>query len=406
MILLIAVVATLLQQSMAYMSALVVPVAAPELAKVVGVPVAMAGFYLGLLYASSAGFMLFSGGFIRKYGAVRVSQVSLTGMGLGLLLGIFGEVWALALGAVLIGMSSSVSTPASSDILARYAPPKHAALIFSIKQTGVPAGGIIAGVLVPFLLVNFGWQGIFIGTAAICLALAAVLQVLRGVFDKNRSPKFRISIRQAYYTLRAVVVPPVFRRMVVATFTYCGLQGVYGAFFVSYMVKGLGMTLVDAGGVFALSQVAAVVARIFWGWLVGLAGRAAPVMAVLGLGMAAFAAGCWAMQATWSQVAVTALAMGYTATALSWHGVVLSEVARLSKREDVATNTGGVLVFAVGAQFVYPGLMGLYLGQGGGFGMAFAIAGIPALLAGLMFAFERRRPAPQDEPKPGGEAAP
>lgn len=391
MTLVVAVVAMLLQQSMAYMSALVVPVAAPELAKVVGLPVATAGYYLGLVYGCSACFMLFSGGFIRKYGAVRVSQVSLAGMGLGLLLGVFGEVWALALGALLIGASSSVSTPASSDILARYAPPKHAPLIFSIKQTGVPAGGIIAGVLVPFLLVNFGWRGIFVGTASICIVLAVVLQVLRGVFDKNRSPKFRISVRQAYYTLKAVVVPPVFRRMAVATFTYCGLQGVYGAFFVSYMVKGLGMSLVDAGGVFALSQVAAVVARIFWGWTVGHAGRAAPVMAVLGVGMALFAAGCWAMDASWPQVAVTALAMGYTATALSWHGVVLSEVARLSRREEVATNTGGVLVFAVGAQFVYPGLMGWFLGAGGGFGPAFAIAGVPALLIGLMFLLPRRK---------------
>ena len=79
------------------------------------------------------------------------------------------------------------------------------------------------------------------------------------------------------------------------------------------------------------------------------------------------------------------MAMGYTATALSWHGVVLSEVARLSKREDVATNTGGVLAFAVGAQFVYPGLIGVFLGWGGDFGPAFALAGLPALVVGLMF---------------------
>lgn len=383
--LVLAVATTLTQQSLAYMSQLVVAVAAPELSKVLGVPVAMAGFHLGILYFGSMCFMLFAGGFIRKYGAVRMSQVSLVGMGLGLALGVVGEVWALALGAVIIGTSSSFSTPASSDILARYAPPKYAALIFSIKQTGVPAGGIIAGILVPFLLLNFGWQGIFVGTSALCIGLAVVLQALRGVFDKNRSPNYRISIRQAYYTLKGVVVPLPFRRLVLATFTYCGLQGVYGAFFVSYMVGDLGMTLVAAGGVFALSQVAAVVARIFWGWAVGLAGSARPVLALLGISMAVFAAACWTMSPSWPQIAVTALAMAYSATAISWHGVILSEIAALSKSEDVATNTGGVLAFAVGGQFVYPALMGWLLGIGGGFGLGYALAGLPALAVGLSF---------------------
>ena len=37
-----------------------------------------------------------------------------------------------------IGIGSSVSTPASSHLLARYSPPKYAPLIFSVKQTGVP----------------------------------------------------------------------------------------------------------------------------------------------------------------------------------------------------------------------------------------------------------------------------
>jgi len=390
--LVLAVGTTLVQQSLSYMSALVVPVAAPELAKVVGLPVALAGFYLGLLYSGSMIIMLFAGGFIRKFGAVRMSQYALFGMGAGLALGVIGEAWALALGAILIGTSSAYSTPASSDILARYAPPKHAALIFSIKQTGVPAGGILAGIVVPFLLVNFGWQGIFIGTSAMCIGLAVILQALRGIFDANRSPRHRISVRQAFFTLKGVVVPPTFRRLVLATFTYCGLQGVYGAFFVSFLVEGIGMTIVDAGGVFALSQVAAVVARIFWGWMVGVAGGARPVLIVLGLSMGVFAFACFAMTPEWPHWAVTALAMAYSATAISWHGVILAEIANRSKREDVATNTGGVLAFAVGGQFVYPGLMGALLGvMTGAFGLGFALAGVPAFLVGLLFLAKPRQ---------------
>ena len=95
--LLLAVTATLLQQSMSYMAALVVPVAAPALADVFDVSVALTGVYMAILYIGSTTTMLFAGGFIRRYGAVRMSQVSLAGMASGLALGLVGEVWGLAL---------------------------------------------------------------------------------------------------------------------------------------------------------------------------------------------------------------------------------------------------------------------------------------------------------------------
>ncbi|MBT6095740.1 MAG: MFS transporter [Rhodospirillaceae bacterium] len=385
MTLFLAILATFTQQTLTYMTALVVPVAAPELAKVVGVPVAMAGLHMGLLYMFSSMSMLMVGGFIRKLGAVRMSQIALTSMGVGLALGLTGEVWGLALGAAIIGIFGSSSTPASSDILARFAPPKHAALIFSFKQTAVPMGGILAGILVPFLLINFGWQGIFYGTSAMCFTLAIVLQLFRRMFDQNRNPDHRISARQAITTLRGVLIPPKFRHLVYATFTYCGLQGIFAAFFVSYLVGELGFDLVEAGAIFALSQAASVVARIIWGWIVDRVGSARPVLAFLGVTMAVFAVGCALMLPGWGELMITLVAMGYSATAISWHGVVLAEVANLSTSDMVATNTGGVLAFAVGGQFAYPALMGVLLTAGGTFGMGFAASAFPALVVGLLF---------------------
>ena len=91
--LLLAVTATLLQQSMSYMSALVVPVAAPALAVAFDVSVALMGMYMAILHIGSTTTMLFAGGFIRRYGAVRMSQVSLTGMAAGSL-----SVWSARFG--------------------------------------------------------------------------------------------------------------------------------------------------------------------------------------------------------------------------------------------------------------------------------------------------------------------
>ena len=148
----IAVIATFLQQSLTYMSHLVVPIAAPELARTFGLPVALAGAHMGIVYLIASVSMAFAGEFIRRFGAARMSQVALLATAIGLAMGAAGALWAFALSAFLIGAGSAFSTPASSDILARYAPPKHAPLIFSIKQTGVPAGEMLGGILVPFLI--------------------------------------------------------------------------------------------------------------------------------------------------------------------------------------------------------------------------------------------------------------
>ncbi|HKK23517.1 MAG TPA: MFS transporter, partial [Pseudohaliea sp.] len=150
----IVITAMLVQQAFAYFAALVLPNMAPAVAADLGIDPNLIGYYTGLLYFCSSFGQLSCGGFILRFGAVRMSQISLLMMGAALMLGYLGAIWAFAVGAMIIGVGSSVSTPASSHLLARYSPPKYAPLIFSVKQTGVPVGGLMAGMLIPLLL---GW---------------------------------------------------------------------------------------------------------------------------------------------------------------------------------------------------------------------------------------------------------
>ncbi len=382
----LALFTMLIQQALSYMTALVVPMAAPELARVLGVDVSLTGYYSGLMFAATMFSMLMVGGAIRRFGAVRMSQVSLGGSGLGLLLGLTGEVWALALGGVMVGMFIAISTPASSDILARYAPPRYAALIFSIKQAGVPLGGILAGLLVPYLMVTYGWRGVFIGTGFLCIVPAIAMQVLRGLYDTNRDLSHRFRLGQAAETLDGVIRRAPFRRLAMTVFAYCGLQGAFATFFVSMLVTELEYSLVAAGAIFSISQMAAVFARIAWGWIAGLVGRARPVLAALGVCMAMIAGSMVMMVPGWPEFLVMLIAIGYSATAISWHGVVLSAIAERSRPEEVAINTGGVLAFAAAGQFMYPLALGVWIGAGMGFGWGFALLGLPALGVGIMFA--------------------
>ena len=59
-----------------------------------------------------------------------------------------GVLWLSLPAALLLGAGMGPSTPASSQILARFSTPKQAPLVFSIEQTGLPNGGFIAGTFV------------------------------------------------------------------------------------------------------------------------------------------------------------------------------------------------------------------------------------------------------------------
>jgi TRAP-type mannitol/chloroaromatic compound transport system permease large subunit len=62
------------------------------------------------------------------------------------------------------------------------------ALVFSIKQTGVPVGAMMAGALVPTMMLNIDWQMSLLVVALACLISAALAQLMRQSTDDQRQP--------------------------------------------------------------------------------------------------------------------------------------------------------------------------------------------------------------------------
>ena len=389
----LAVVAMLIQQAFSYLSTLVLPIAAPAISESTGLGISLVGVYTAVMYVASTLSAGASGSFIQRYGALRVSQAALVLMGLGLVFSWPGWVLLFALTAFVIGSGSAVSTPASSDILGRYCPPRHAPLIFSIKQTGVPVGGMLAGVLVPAFTIALGWEGAFIACGAMCLVLAFVLQPLRAEFDQHRVRSHRISTRAVVHTVRAVLVHPRLRELALFSVSWVGLQAIYGAFLFAFLADGLGYPPETAGWVFAAGNAAAVGARILWGWIASrfvdaraLLGWLAVVMAAASIATASFGPG-------WPVAAVAVVAVIYAGTAISWHGVLLAEIARLSPVDRIGAMTGGVLLFTSTGIMVYPLLYGAILEATGSYAPGFVAAALPALYTGLRMLLRRGRAA-------------
>jgi len=324
-----------------------------------------------------------AGGFIERFGGWRLCQFTLLAMSAAMLVATPGLLVLFAVSALLISPGPGVSTPAGSHILARHCPPRQAPLFFSIKQTSVPVGGLLAGMLLPFLALRFGWRGAFLATGILYVLLALLLQPFRSAFDSDRHAGRRAFLADARATMTMATTNPGLRHLVLAAVTFVGLQALFESFFVIYLVKGLDHSLTDAGTAFSMAQGVAIVTRILWG---GIAGSLVPprlVLAGLGLVMAVAAVAMALLAPGWSMGAVMAVAVVYTTTAFSWHGVLLAEVARLAPPGQVGATTGGVLVFMLGSATLYPFVFAAILASSGSYGAGFLIAAVPVLIAAI-----------------------
>src|SRR3954462_2153033 len=184
---LIALGAMFVQQTFASVGKTLPAVVAPLVIAELHADPAWVGVYYGRSAAASLIAQMGCGSFIIRHGALRMSQVALVLLGGGMAAAAEGGLLGFAASAVIGGGGAAVSTPTSSQLLGRVWPPRLAPLVFSIKQTAVPAGLLLAGFLGPAMAGAVGWRGAALITAA-CVAFAAMLQPLRARFDDDRVP--------------------------------------------------------------------------------------------------------------------------------------------------------------------------------------------------------------------------
>ena len=373
----------LFQQALASMAGLVLPVVAPEISAELGIPASLIGIYSVCLYGISFFVSLGCGGYIQRYGPLRMSQVALFCLGTGLVVSALGMIWLVPLGAMFLGVGAAVSTPCSTDILARFSPPKQAPLVFSIKQTGVPVGGIMAGLLVPYLALQFGWRGAFLGTGLLCWAFAVILQPLRATYDTERRAGYGFSLRAVWQMFRRVLGEPKYRELAMTLWAFVGVQALFGAFFVTFLVQGLDYDLAVAGQIFAGAQAVSIIARVFWGWLSSRLVTPRTMLIAFGLVIAGSSVATGLFTKDWSAAAVTAVAIVYAASAISFHGVLISEIARLAPSHEIGPISGGVLSFAMMGMMTYPAVFGLLLQVTDSYFPGFLIAALPAVLVSI-----------------------
>jgi predicted MFS family arabinose efflux permease len=384
-----------LVQVLICMAGFAVPVYAVPMARDLGVAPGTVGFYMSAVFSTAMVSAIICGQGVRRFGAIRMVQMALFAAAMAQGAFALGSLPLALIAALIMGMAYGPPTPSSSHILAQTTPPKLRPLVFSIKQTGVPAGAALAGAVVPLLVVLWGWRGAALAIAVSCLVAIVLLQPLRAKLDRDRDPTARLQ-GGFFGPLRLVLGTSMLRRLAFMSFSFSAVQMAMIAYLVTYLVEVIGFGLVEAGMVLASANVAGVAGRIFWGAISDTVIGARRLLIALGV---AITCACLLLVLSapgWPLALFHATAILFGATAIGWNGVMLAEFARVAPPGQAGAATGGVVFITFGGIVAAPGMFGILLDLGAGYTGGFLMLTAFGVVGTLMLVGQGDAPAGSD----------
>jgi len=335
---------------------------------------------VGALFALTIGI-----GIMRRIGGVRALQWSLLIGAAALLLYLIPSIPLALIASACVGLANGTANPAGSEVLTRLTPPAHRNLVFSIKQAGVPLGGVLGGLAIPPLIEAMGWRLAAVVVAAVCIAATLLTWPFQSRIDLPREQ--RLQYRLDSFRLTDILVPlrslAHGNRLWRASWVGALLavpQAAWVTFVVTYLVVALGQSLSTAGLVFAVMQTTSMLGRVTLGWIADRVASSTTTLAIASLGSAVstillgFSTSAWPL---WSFVVLAAFA-GIAVS--GWNGVQIAEVARRSPPELIGETSAGSVILIFMANMLTPVVFAAFVAITGRYDLAFLVCGAFSLV--------------------------
>ncbi len=380
----VVVALTTLAQIGTVMGIAIFPVIAPRLAAEMGVEPSLVGFQMSLIYGAAMLSSPFLTWMVTRHGACRAIQAGLLVSVVALVLALVPGLPSLIVASILLGAAMSVMTPAAAHILFRFSPPKHRNLLFSIKQTCVPAGWMIVALVAPPITLMYGWKWAIVLVIMMALGMIAALQPVREVWDDDRKPQSGGVRQQAREGMVLLWRVAELRWLSVASMFMSGVQLCLSSFAVTMLVQEANYGLVAAGVMLSVAQGAGVTGRIVWGWIADRFGNCLELLLKLSGVMVVCCVLMAFVTPQWSHALMAVLFLLFGASAIGWNGLFLAEVARLSPPGKVSVATSGAMVWNFAGILIGPALFALIYRVNGSYAQTFGLLSAFAV-AGFLF---------------------
>ncbi|MCM2293885.1 MFS transporter [Allorhizobium sp. BGMRC 0089] len=385
--------AATLVQIVATASVLALTAIAPMVAADLKIGAYWIGYQISLIYFSGMFSSAVAGTLVKRFGPVRIEQAALLCCVIGFAGIASANIPLIIIASLFIGIGYGLNNPAASELLSRVTPPHRRNIVFSLKQSGVPLGGILASFAFPFLTHAFDWQTALLIGAAAPLVIMALMAATHAGQAASRSPAPSV-FKGMMEEQTLIWHNPRLRTLSALGFAYSAMQLSASAFTVVTLVHDAGWPLLAAGSVAATMQLSGAFGRIFWGAVADRIGGGFKTLSLLGLlGGAGFAALFWLSDMPAALQIVLFILIG--AVTIGWNGVLLAEVAHNAPEGRVGALTGGVLVYTFIGVIVGPSSFASVYALTGHYGASFLLFSTFGFL-GMIAAWRVHR-APRQE---------
>ena len=346
-------------------------VLAPKLQDEFGFSNAEVGFLISLVFIGGAITSPRAGVLTDRIGPAAVLGRSLALFTAAMAVAAAAPTVAIFLAGLTIAgfMYGGINPPTNVVVAGRMA--QKIGFFLSVKQSGVPLGGLLAGLILPPVAIAFGWRWALAVAVGACAAVAALMPRLRGAaVIGSDDPDHAGS-------------SPLTRRDLAALglfgFVMSGVQWSVFAHLTVFLTEERAFSLTLAGLALALAQGLGAGARLLWGWLSDIPGRRLTILVML----AAVGATCLAALAAGARGPVLWLTIGIAGVVIiGWNGAYYALIADRAGAGGLGRASANSLVFVFGGTVVLPPLLGLTVDLSDSWRPFWAIAAGAVFLAG------------------------
>jgi MFS transporter, ACS family, aldohexuronate transporter len=264
--------------------------------------------------------------------------------------------WSLVISCLGLGLGNGIQNPAGSAAIMRWFPQHQRGFAMGIRQTGVPIGGMLAAGVAPLLALHYGWRSAYL--AGGILSLIGVMLIVVAYFDPPRKP---IAGAAAMRSLRDLARDKRLLRLALIFNCQVFTQMAATTYFVLFLHEALNASVVTAGALFVLVNIAAMVARIGWGLVSDrrFQGKRRPVLLII-IALTVWSTLCAALIPSHTSLwLVAALSVLFGISAFAWTGILGTLVIEIAGPESAGSAISLVQVLSAPATLLAPPLFGL-----------------------------------------------
>ncbi len=306
----------------------------------------------------------------------------------------YGEKWVVGLGSILLGLNTFIAylidsyivlltnllfvgiwygtaQPGGSSAIVKWFPRKHRGLAMGIRQTGIPVGGALAAISLPFFFYRFGLEAAILLQA--CIATVGGLIFL--LIYKNPGTEIQ---QPEQYTFKEKIIriknnsqlyPVLFIGM-----TMVSVQLIIVAHLMGYLKEMLGLDLKLAGSLLSLALIGGTFGRLILAWIsdnIFAGNRSKPLLLTIWSTVFIMLLLLWAMSMPLWVIGLLCFFFGFLG--IGWYSLFIVMIAEKSDKNFIGLTVSFALTINQFFIVASPALFGLLVDWTNGYFIPFAI---------------------------------